>query len=167
MAANLKLVGGTSTSTAVPRNLEELSASRTESGAVWFSDLLGRPAGANLKARSEDWEHIAQYVAQSQRVKSLSRMMAIFATASSKWKEDTKFSSSMTSILLHPMYQRIIGLGPDVVPFVLRDLADTGAHWAWALQALTGENPVPPDHEGRPRLMAQDWLQWGRNKNLI
>jgi hypothetical protein len=167
MAANLKLVGGTSTSTALPRNIEELATSRTESGAVWFSDLLGRPTGANLRARSEDWEQIAEYVAQSQRVKSLSRTMAIFASAASKWKDDTKFNSSMTSILLHPAYQRIIGLGPDVVPFVLRDLAETGAHWSWALQALTGENPVPAEHEGRPRLMAQAWFQWGRDKNLI
>lgn len=167
MFPNLKLVGGTSTGTAISRGISELNIPSTESGALWYGDLLGGQSGAHIRARKEDWEQIAEYIAQSQRIKSLSRMMAIFSSASMKWKEETKYCSSMTKILLHPAYQRIIGLGPDVVPFVLRDLADTGAHWSWALQALTGENPVAPENEGRPKRMAEDWIKWGKNKNLL
>ena len=31
-----------------------------------------------------------------------------------------------------------------------------------ALVAITGEQPVPPQHAGNIEAMRQDWLQWGR-----
>jgi hypothetical protein len=165
MATQLKLVGGTSTSTLLPSSWPDNIAG-TMSGAVWLDQMLGSSATKKAKP-SEDWQNVAEYVAQSQRVKEISKAMATFNVAATRWKEETKYLSSLTAILLHPSYQRIIGLGPDVVPFVLRDLADTGAHWFWALQALTGANPVPPEHEGRPRLMTQDWVNWGKQHDLL
>lgn len=167
MAANLRLVGEKGTGTAIQKTLPEYLSTYSGSGAIWPADLIGGAVPNQGGGTAEIWRGIAEAMAQSERVKSLSRTMAVFSSCTSKWKDETRYNSSMTAILLHPAYQRIIGLGPDVVPFVLRDLADTGAHWSWALQALTGENPVPEDHEGRPRLMAQAWLEWGRNRELI
>lgn len=42
---------------------------------------------------------------------------------------------------MHPAYQRIIGLGPEVAPLLLRELERQPDHWFWALKALTGADP--------------------------
>ncbi len=34
-------------------------------------------------------------------------------------------------------------------------------HWFIALEEITGENPVPPESEGKTQKMAQAWIQWG------
>jgi len=50
------------------------------------------------------------------------------------------------------------------VPLILRDLhmkAEDPDHWFWALQALTGDDPVPEDARGDMRQMAAAWLDWG------
>lgn len=92
---------------------------------------------------------------------------AQFCELASQWKESTKFASSSSEIVLHPAYQRIIGLGPNVVPLVLKDLQENGGHWFWALQALTGENPVRNEDAGRIRKMTQLWMEWGQKNGLI
>jgi hypothetical protein len=70
-------------------------------------------------------------------------------------------------MVIHPSYQRIIGLGPDVIPYILKELEQNGGHWFWALQALTGENPVADEDAGRIRKMKEVWLNWGREKGYI
>jgi hypothetical protein len=62
----------------------------------------------------------------------------------------------------HPAYQEIIGMGPEVVPLLLADLARQPDHWFTALKAITGANPVDPADCGRIEKMAEAWLQWGR-----
>lgn len=82
------------------------------------------------------------------------------------WKVETAYLSSLTELGMNPNYQRIIGLGPDVVPILLRELAEAPDHWFWALEAITGTNPVPPEDCGRLRRMAHAWLAWGKEKGL-
>ena len=88
-----------------------------------------------------------------------------FRNLAAQWREETEHLSS-TDAFTHPAYQRIIGLGRDVVPLILRDLAATGAHWFWALRAITGENPVGEEDAGYVRRMTQAWLEWGRREGL-
>jgi hypothetical protein len=85
-----------------------------------------------------------------------------FLACTEQWKTETMTRSSLTEVATHPSYQRIIGLGPEVLPLVFADLRNTGAPWFWALRALTGKNPVPPGHRGNMKLMTQDWLDWAR-----
>jgi hypothetical protein len=66
----------------------------------------------------------------------------------------------MTAASEHPAYQEIIGLGPDVVPFLLRDLEKTQRHWFIALRRLTGANPIPPTAAGNVPKMIEAWRQW-------
>ncbi|MBK5205790.1 MAG: hypothetical protein JJD98_10385 [Polaromonas sp.] len=165
MAAQLKLIGGTESS--VMRASLPQTASRTTSAAMWIDDMFGMSGANNQTKINQQWKEIAEYVSNAERIRSISRTMANFNSSVAHWKEDTKFTSSLTEMLLHPAYQRIIGLGPDVVPFVLRELADNGGHWFWALEALSGENPVPSEHQGRPRLMKEAWLAWGKANHLI
>ena len=55
-------------------------------------------------------------------------------------------------------YQRIIGLGPKVVPLILVELQKETDHWFWALEAITGENPVPKEDAGDVEASARGWI---------
>ncbi|MFZ4524630.1 MAG: hypothetical protein ACOYOE_03545 [Chlorobium sp.] len=79
-----------------------------------------------------------------------------------EWQCDTKFLSNIDEIALHPAYQRIIGMGPTVIPFILEKLITSPGYWFWALKAITGEDPVPAADRGDMVSMTQHWLQWGR-----
>jgi hypothetical protein len=68
--------------------------------------------------------------------------------------------------LLRP-YQRIIGMGAPVVPLILEELRREPDQWFWALEAITGENPVPAGSAGKVREMAAAWLEWGKRHGLI
>jgi hypothetical protein len=89
-----------------------------------------------------------------------------FRELAARWRQETEHLSS-TDVFTHPDYQRIIGLGSRVVPLLVRDLATTGAHWFWALRAITGENPVPAEDAGNVRKMIQGWLAWGAARGLV
>lgn len=90
-----------------------------------------------------------------------------FEELADTWKSETAHVSSASDILLSPSYQRIIGLGPDVVPIILESLEREPEHWFWALTMLTGANPVRTEHAGDVRLMTQDWLEWARERRLV
>ncbi len=90
------------------------------------------------------------------------QMETLFDDLARRWKEERGPSSSTTDLAMCPSYQRIIGIGPAVVPLLLRELERTPDHWFWALKAITGADPVPPAHRGKVREMAQDWIVWGR-----
>ncbi len=90
------------------------------------------------------------------------RLAATFRELADRWRAETLYLSSTTEIATHPAYQRIIGLGPQVIPLVLGELAARPGHWFWALAALTGADPVPSADRGNRPAMAEAWLRWGR-----
>ena len=79
-----------------------------------------------------------------------------------RWKAETFFHSSISKKTQHPDYQRIIGMGPAVVPLILHWLKHEPDFWFDALVAITGEQPIPPQRAGDVEAMARDWLEWGR-----
>jgi hypothetical protein len=84
-----------------------------------------------------------------------------------RWRKETHLASAISTVFLHPAYQEIIGLGPAALPLILDDLAKTRADWFWALRAISGENPVPPEERGQIPRMTERWLEWGhRNGHL-
>ena len=52
-------------------------------------------------------------------------------------------------------------MGHQALPLILQDLAATRSNWFWALRAITGENPVPPEERGQIGKMTERWLEWG------
>jgi hypothetical protein len=66
-----------------------------------------------------------------------------------------------------PPYQRIIGMGISVVPLILEELRREPDQWFWGLEAITEENPVPPEAAGNVRAMARAWIQWGVDRDMI
>lgn len=53
-------------------------------------------------------------------------------------------------------------MGQPVIPFIFRELEREPDHWFWALQSITGENPVSVDRRGDIVSMAAAWLEWGK-----
>jgi hypothetical protein len=87
---------------------------------------------------------------------------ARFQRLAAEWKEQSRYLSNTAQMALLRPYQRIIGMGWDVVPQILDELRREPDHWFWALEAITEANPVPCEAAGKVRLMAQAWLAWGK-----
>jgi hypothetical protein len=88
-----------------------------------------------------------------------------FRALADRWRKETRHSSSVNRMAMHPAYQQIVGMGHDALPFILRELEKTRGHWLWALYAINGEDIAP---EGSTFDEAVDaWLEWGRTHNHI
>jgi hypothetical protein len=83
------------------------------------------------------------------------------------WKAKSRHLSNSAQIALLWPYQQIIGLGSPAVPLILAELEKETDHWFWALEAITGENPVPEQAAGHVEAMASTWIEWGRRKGLV
>jgi hypothetical protein len=77
------------------------------------------------------------------------------------WKAERGPQSSITRLSMHPAYQQIIGMGDAAVPLIMRELESIPDHWFWALNAITGADPVPESSRGVMREMVKAWLDWG------
>ena len=89
-----------------------------------------------------------------------------FCRLSLEWRSSVKYSSSMNKMVLHPAYQKIIGMGSDVLPFIFRELEESPNHWFWALRSITGVDPVPEQDRGKLGGMARAWLEWARGQGI-
>lgn len=90
-----------------------------------------------------------------------------FKELADKWKSETGHLSAIDDIVLHPAYQNIIGMGPSVIPLLLRELQQAPNHWFWALEHIARQNPVPPEDLGIMRRMTEAWLDWGRQQGYL
>jgi hypothetical protein len=71
-----------------------------------------------------------------------------FQRLAAEWKEQSRYLSNTAQMALLNPYQRIIGMGPSVVPLILEELRREPDHWFWALESITEANPVPPEAMG-------------------
>lgn len=85
-----------------------------------------------------------------------------FRRLSGIWQRDTAYLSSMDEARNHPAYQEIVGLGPAVIPLLLRDLEAHHTHWFAALHALTHAEPIGTDDAGNIPNMVNAWLVWAK-----
>lgn len=97
--------------------------------------------------------------------KEQARLARAFQDLLEAWRRETWFLSYMQQRVLHPAYQRIIGMGWAAVPFILRELEQRPDHLLWALQAITGEDPAHHTHDLPGGVAA--WLQWGRDRGFL
>jgi hypothetical protein len=83
-----------------------------------------------------------------------------------EWKATRGPAVATAKLAMHPAYQKIIGMGPAAVPFLLRELSiePEPSAWFWALRAITEADPVSAADRGHGRRMADAWLQWGREQ---
>ncbi len=90
-----------------------------------------------------------------------------FRRLANEWKENSRYLSNTAQMAMLRPYQQIIGMGFPVVPLILEELQRDPDQWFWALEAITAENPVPPEAAGKVRLMAHAWIEWGKQQGLI
>lgn len=83
-----------------------------------------------------------------------------FLALARDWRDATRFSSDLTEIYLHPAYQRIIGMGPVALSWILDELEAEGGLWFWALEMIADENPAADVEPGDVEAMRQAWLAW-------
>ncbi len=88
-----------------------------------------------------------------------------FQELAETWRRETSFMSFLEQQLLHPAYQRIVGMGWPAVPLILAELEHRPEHWLWALQAITGEEPARGLTSSPDAVKA--WLEWGRKRSLV
>lgn len=90
-----------------------------------------------------------------------------FSRLAEAWKADTADESSPVRVAMHPAYQRIIGMGPTALPWILADLEATHDDWFWALRAITGEDPVAQEERGYLDRMVRSWIRWGIRNGIV
>src|SRR6266700_3190093 len=90
-----------------------------------------------------------------------------FKRLADQWRKETFLSSSSTDIVCHPAYLKIIGMGPVVVPLLLRELQNDLDHWFSALRVITEEDPVNREDAGNIKRMSEAWLDWGKRRGLV
>jgi hypothetical protein len=90
-----------------------------------------------------------------------------FRRLADEWKEQSRFLSNTAQMAVLKPYQRIIGMGWDAVPLILEELQREPRQWFWALEAITEADPVPPEAAGKVRVMAQAWIEWGKQQGIL
>ena len=101
----------------------------------------------------------------SSAVQTRPDLASVFRQLADEWYEATAGLSFIQKKIAHPAYYQIIGLGPEVVPLLLRELRTSRSHWFWALHSITRENPVRPGADLDQSI--EDWLTWGKTRGLI
>ena len=92
-----------------------------------------------------------------------------FADLVARWHMERGITSAINDMVSCPSYQRIVGLGPEVLPAIfaqLRQEGDDPDHWFPALEAITGANPVPEGDFGDLAKMADAWLSWAVDQHV-
>ena len=90
-----------------------------------------------------------------------------FRRLAAEWKAQSRYLSNTAQMAMLQPYQRIIGMGAPAVPLLLEELEREPDLWFWALEAITEANPVPPEAAGKVRLMAQAWIEWGKQHGFV
>lgn len=84
-----------------------------------------------------------------------------------EWLKDTLHSSDPNEISSHPSYQKIIEMGEEALPLILKDLEENKCHWYVALKEIIGYSPIRKESIGDIKKVRRDWLEWGKRKGLI
>jgi len=90
-----------------------------------------------------------------------------FHSYSTRWKEEIGGVSSLSQITSNRHYLRVIALGPNVIPCILKSLQQEPAPWFAALRALSGRDDIGREHAGNFRKIADAWIEWGRQEGYV
>jgi hypothetical protein len=143
------------------RKLAELNAKRlAELEAAKEKTRLISEYALTLHAQAE-----ARIQEQAKAAERNAEIEQKFRRLADGWRRDTRYISSVSQIAMHPSYQKIVGMGQDVLPFILREMQERGGHWLWALHVITDEDPAPPGATFREAVQA--WLEWGTEHGYL
>ncbi len=98
-------------------------------------------------------------------ISSENRLRRTFRTLAEHWRRDTRFVSLARKKIMHPAYQRIIGLGPQALPLIFKELKQRPSQWFWALECITGEDPARDSSTFADAV--EQWLAWARRNGYL
>jgi hypothetical protein len=98
-------------------------------------------------------------------LKDKNELQEIFAKLSKEWIIETATLPLINEKFMHSSYQKIIGIGPEIVPILLKEISVNPEYWFWALEAITHESPIKIEQRGRVKDMVNSWIQWGKEKS--
>ena len=84
-----------------------------------------------------------------------------------RWKEETLFVSSGTIMISNSAYKSIIHMGSLTIPWIFREMKKNDDHWFFALEKITGNNPIKPEHIGIIEKMKEDWFDWASKNDYV
>jgi len=129
--------------------------------AYIYVDLFQASQVCQIKG---DVEPIIQYITVG--ANRLSKIEREFNALAEQWYRETKMLSFVRQKAIHPAYQKIIGMGPVALPFILQELRDRGGDWIWALEMIVrNENPAIGVTHFKESVRA--WLDWGKANGHI
>ena len=71
-----------------------------------------------------------------------------FLELAERWREETQFYSMSRQLVEHPAYREILQMGEVAVPWILRDMAMTGARWTLSPRRDHGRGSGGPCRAG-------------------
>lgn len=97
----------------------------------------------------------------------IKEQVAQFNKLTREWKRETVIHGNLSKIVMHPSYQRIMAMGPDIIPLILKDLSKEPAHWFWALHNLVPQGQDPAEGTTTIQKARSAWLEWGKKRGII
>lgn len=88
----------------------------------------------------------------------------LFRRLADQWKTETAHISQISTKMQHSAFRSILNMGRSVVPMILKEIEREPGHWFYALNFLTGENPIPKDFTGTVEEALNLWIYWGRER---
>lgn len=82
-----------------------------------------------------------------------------FEQLAQQWRQETSFHSSPSRRFTHTAYQRILAMGKDAIPHILKELSVRPDHWFYALKFIAGEDVAK--HALNFDEARTVWLEWG------
>lgn len=87
--------------------------------------------------------------------------VANFSQLLKEWRHATLASSFVADKTSHPAFKKIVALGDDIIPLIIRELRRHADFLYLALQEIVDEKDVvPPAAVGNPRASVEAWLRW-------
>ena len=125
----------------------------------------GRAASLNLPSSTYSPEYF-----QSERLLNATTALPDvlakeFRKLVKQWRDETFFLSSLTKMFAHPAYQRIMAMGKEGIPLVLREMQKSQDSWFYALKFMAGEDVAAGIKNFDDAKSA--WLEWGYKHNYI
>lgn len=99
--------------------------------------------------------------------KKTDTLKAEFNKYANQWKMETAGHSILIHKIKNLNYLYILAMGKDALPFILKDLEETGDDWFAALKFIARDNPVPKEYMGDIEKMREYWLKWGKINRLF